>query len=186
MPIDLEKYLKEQRNQLDIDKPDDDLIWEGIRNDLQTQKLLHLPNNRKRLFVRIRNIAALILLIFSLGYMAYDLAEKHFTKRITLAEIDSSLGQQEEEYRTLIKLKEGELPLTNVTENAIINELFGEIQRLDTIYNQVMNDLNEIGYNEKIINTIFDTYEKKIQILELIILETNKPESHENTINNFL
>lgn len=186
MPIDLEKYLNEQRNQLDIDKPDDNLIWEGIKNDLHAQKLLHLPNNRKKLIVRIINIAALILLMISLSYVAYDLAEKHFTKRITLAEIDSSLGQQEEEYRTMIKLKEGELPLTNIAENVIINELFEEIQRLDTIYNQVMNDLNEIGYNEKIINTIFDTYEKKIQILELIILETNKTESHENTINNFL
>lgn len=186
MPTDLEKYLNEQRNHLDIDKPDDDLIWEGIRNDLQAQKLLPPPGNHKRLIVRIRNIAAIILLMFSLGYVAYDLAEKHFTKRITLAEIDSSLGQQEEEYRTLIKLKEGELSSPNTNENIIINELFEEIQRLDTIYDQVMNDLNEIGYNEKIIHTIFDTYEKKIQILELIILETNKTESHENTFNNFL
>ena len=136
--------------------------------------------------MKFRNIAAIILLIFSLSYVVYDVAKTHFTKRITLAEIDNSLGQQEKEYITLIKLKESEVQSSSLSENIVIMELFEEIQRLDTIYDQVMDDLNEIGYNEKIINTIFDTYEKKIQILELIILETNKPESHENNINNYL
>ena len=50
------------------------------------------------------------------------------------------------------------------------------------MYDQAMKDLNEIGYNEKIINTIFDTYEKKIQILELILLETNNINNYETSI----
>ena len=104
MPIDLEKYLNEQRNQLDIDKPDDNLIWEGIRNDLQTQKLLHLPNNRKKLIVRIINIAALILLMISLSYVAYDLAEKHFTKSI--GKISKAYGKSPRMIReTIHKIK---------------------------------------------------------------------------------
>ncbi|MDX2445027.1 MAG: hypothetical protein QNK30_14625 [Bacteroidales bacterium] len=186
MSTNLENYLHKKRNLLDVEKPDDEIIWEGIRNDLQSQKFIHRPEKRKKLIVKFRNIAAIILLIFSLSYVVYDIAEKHFTKRITLAEIDNSLGQQEKEYITLIKLKESEVQSSSLSENIVIMELFEEIQRLDTIYDQVMDDLNEIGYNEKIINTIFDTYEKKIQILELIILETNKPESHENNINNYL
>ncbi len=68
----------------------------------------------------------------------------------------------------------------------IRNDLFEEIQRLVTINIQELKDLNEIGYNEKIIITIIDKYEKKIDLLELIILKTNKPESHENTIYNYL
>lgn len=186
MSTNLENHLHEKRHLLDIEKPDDVVIWEGIRNDLQSRKFIHRPNKRKNLIVKFRNIAAIILLVFSLGYVVYDLAEKHFTKRITLAEIDNSLGQQEKEYITLIKLKENEVQASSLSENIVIMELFEEIQRLDTIYDQVMDDLNEIGYNEKIIHTIFDTYEKKIQILELIILETNKTESHENNINNYL
>ena len=68
----------------------------------------------------------------------------------------------------------------------IRNDLFEEIQRLDTINIQELKDLNEIGYNEKIIIIIIDKYEKKIDLLQLIILKTNKPKSHENTIYNYL
>jgi len=53
-------------------------------------------------------------------------------------------------------------------------------KKLDLIYSQSMTDLRDLGPNEKVINTIFDTYEQKIRLLELIILESNKTESHEN------
>jgi len=43
-----------------------------------------------------------------------------------------------------------------------------------------MKDLKELGPNEKVIHTIFDTYEQKIRLLELIIIETNKIKGHEN------
>ena len=31
----LEKYLSRERDRLDVEAPDDQLIWEGIRKDLQ-------------------------------------------------------------------------------------------------------------------------------------------------------
>jgi len=74
----------------------------------------------------------------------------------------------------------------NETDNIIIAELLEEIQRLDTIYEQTMKDLSELGYNEKVINTIFDTYEKKIYLLELIILENNKIKKDETDESIFL
>ena len=71
-------------------------------------------------------------------------------------------------------------------DNVIIAELLEEIQKLDTIYEQTMKDLSELGYNEQVINTIFDTYEKKIYLLELVILENNKIKNHETDKNLFL
>jgi len=71
-------------------------------------------------------------------------------------------------------------------DNVIIAELLEEIQKLDTIYEQTMKDLSELGYNEKVIHTIFDTYEKKIYLLELIILENNKIKNHETDEGLFL
>ena len=71
-------------------------------------------------------------------------------------------------------------------DNVIIAELLEEIQKLDTIYEQTLKDLNELGYDEQVIQTIFDTYEKKIYLLELIILENNKIKNHENNENLFL
>ncbi len=66
------------------------------------------------------------------------------------------------------------------TGDAMVSELFNELAGLDTIYNQSMNDLRTLGPNDRVINTIFDTYEQRIRLLELIILETNKTKNHEN------
>lgn len=38
MQENLEKYLKKNRLRLDADKPDNDAIWEGIRNGMDKKK----------------------------------------------------------------------------------------------------------------------------------------------------
>ena len=187
MLINLEKYLKKERQNLDVEHPDDSIIWEGIRSDLQSRKSTGLETGNKNFFRRFRNVAAIVLLILSVGYVVYDLGSNYITnQKMTLAKIDESLGERENEYRALINLKKEEVRSYSRSGSKIIEDLFEEMQRIDNMYDQAMEDLNEIGYNEKIINTIFDTYEKKIQILELIILETNNIKNHENEEEIFL
>lgn len=181
MLIDLEKYLKKERQNLDVEHPDDSIIWEGIRSDLQSRKSTGLEPGNKNLFRRFRNVAAILLLFLSVGYVVYDLGSNYITNRkMTLAKIDKLLGERENEYKAMVNLKREEVRSYSNIDNKIVEDLFEEMQRIDKMYDQAMKDLNEIGYNEKIINTIFDTYEKKIQILELIILETNKINNYEN------
>jgi len=100
--------------------------------------------------------------------------------------VDADLGVREQEYQTVLSYKMREAGVLNEIDNIIIAELLEEIQRLDTIYEQTMKDLGELGYNEQVIHTIFDTYEKKIYLLELIILENNKIRIHEKDENIFL
>lgn len=184
MSIDLEKYLEQQRKELDVESPDDQIIWEGIRDGL-------LPSDartdKKRSLIRIRNIAAVAVIVMCFGYVVYDIIGKDWsTREISLAKVDRDLGEREKEYRALISYKQNEIGSFNQIDNIIIAELLEEIQKLDTIYEQTMKDLIELGYNEKVINTIFDTYEKKIYLLELIILENNKIKNHETNENLFL
>jgi hypothetical protein len=184
MSTDLEKYLLEQREAMDVETPEDQVIWEGIR------KSLHLAEarlDRKRMLIRIRNIAAAVIILVSVGYMVGDLiGERMLGKNLTLADIDHDLGSKEKEYRTMVALKFEEAGTYNHVDNLIISELLEEIQKLDTIYEQTLKDLNELGYNEQVIQTIFDTYEKKIYLLELIILENNKIKNYESNENLFL
>jgi len=184
MSTKLEKYLKSQRETLDVESPDDQVIWEGIRKDLQ-----HSENRseKKRMLIRIRNIAAVIIILVSVGYMINDIiGDRSLGRGVSLADIDHELGAREKEYRTLVSFKQQEAGSFNHVDNLIIAELLEEIQKLDTIYEETMKDLSELGYNEMVINTIFDTYEKKIYLLELIILENNKIKNHENDTNLFL
>jgi hypothetical protein len=184
MATELEKYLHKQRDSLDVESPDDQLIWEGIRQQLQGSRVSMQKN---RTLIRIRNIAAAVILVVSVGYMMLDLVgERRWVRGITLADIDRSLGEREKEYRNLVSFKQQEAAAFNHVDNLIIEELLEEIQRLDTIYEVSMRDLSELGYNEQVIQTIFDTYEKKIYLLELIILENNKLKNHETEENYFL
>lgn len=184
MATELEKYLHKQRHSLDVESPDDQLIWEGIRQHLQGS---HVRMQKKRTLIRIRNMAAAVILVISVGYMVQDLmGDRWMGRGITLADIDHSLGEREKEYRTLVSFKQQEAASFNHVDNLIIEELLEEIQRLDTIYAETMKDLSEMGYNEQVVQTIFDTYEKKIYLLELIILENNKIKNHEREENHFL
>jgi|GEM_PF-564423 len=182
MLTDLEKFLKNIRSKLDVEQPDDQAIWEGIRSGLQRGHNRNIKFSELRPLLKLRKVAAVLIVAFCLGYIAYDLLQPKLsgTTHVSLADINETLADREKQYQVTVRLKQDELRHFGTVENYIISELVEEIEHLDTIYDQAMADLTELGYDEQIINTIFDTYEKKIQLLELIILETNKIQSHEN------
>ncbi len=179
MISEIEKYLKENRGNLDTDKPDQLAIWEGIRSELDENKKLSGNNHRRFLFNW--NVAAAFILILGLAYIISNLSRNLPAENtITLSSLDKSLGQREKEYQSYIQVTKQELGSNEFSNDPVIYEIHTEIMRLDTLYNQSINDLNEIGYNERIIQTIFSIYEQKIFLLKLMILETNKKKSHEN------
>lgn len=181
MSVKLEKYLSGKRNELDVESPDDTAIWEGIQKRIRNGKHDRLLLNRKIRMLRIRNIAATVIILFALGYITSDIINNNSRKRvITLSSIDRQLGVREKEYKKLVSFKTDEVRLYESSGNVIISEIFSEIKKLDNEYDQAMKDLKEMGPNERVINTIFSTYEQRIRLLELIILETNKQNSHEN------
>ena len=181
MSVKLEKYLTRLRDNLDVETPDDSLIWDSIKQKIHytDPEIKHL-NNKIRL-LRIRNIAATAIILFSLGYIANDIVNgKVSGRKVTLSSIDSQLGKREMDYKTLVNFKTEEVKTFAGSDDVIIKQLFDEIKKLDAIYDQSMKDLKELGPNERVINTIFNTYEQKIRLLELITLETNKINSHES------
>jgi len=176
----LEEYLKRHRASLDVDSPDDDVVWDRIENRLTEMKKEVSVNPMRIRWIRIRNIAAAAIIMFSIGYITNDIINSPARQPVTLSSIDRGLGSREEEYRTMVNLRTSEVTRLQGNGDALVRELFNELAALDTIYNQSMIDLRVLGPNEKVINTIFDTYEMKIRLLELIILETNKTRNHEN------
>lgn len=178
MSARIEKYLTEQRRNLDVESPDDNAIWEKIQSSHKNRDIKQL--NTKIRLLKLRNIAATAIILFSLGYIANDIVNGKISgKQVTLSSIDSDLGRRENEYKTLVNYKTEEVRSSTGSEDKIIIQLFEEIRKLDIVYEQAMTDLRTLGSDERVINTIFSTYEQKIRLLELIILETNK-KNHEN------
>jgi len=175
MSTRLERYLTEERKKLDVEFPDDNRIWNGIQQRLYSGE--HDPGrlNKRIRLLRIRNIAAAAVIIFLLGYIANDIVDQKISDRqVTLSSIDSELGRREKEYKSLINYKTEEIGHSADSDDRIIVQLLEEIKRVDLMYDQAMLDLSVLGPDERVINTIFSTYEQKIRLLELIILETNK------------
>lgn len=177
----LEEYLKRHRASLDIDSPDDDVVWERIEARLP-EKTKHSSVNILRMrWIRVRNIAAIAIIMFCVGYITKDIINMITARNhVTLSSIDQNLGNREEQYRSMVSLRTSEVRRLQGNGDVMVSELFNELAGLDTIYNQSMDDLRTLGPNDRVINTIFDTYEQKIRLLELIILETNKTKNHEN------
>lgn len=188
MSTEIEKYLKNNRSLLDVESPDDNRIWEGISGRTGKHKSIEKnPRGRSLVFTRIRNIAAVIIMLFSLTYITNDIIQdKKAGKMITLNQIDRDLGEREKEYRNLVNYKEGELSSYDVPDNELIREIFSEIKNQDAIYAQALKDLREMGNDDQVINIIFNTYERKIQLLGLIIIETNKQINYEKDTQNSL
>ena len=181
MSVKLEKYLSKQRENLDVETPDDNIIWAGIQERLNPDKQPVKHQISKTMLIRIRNIAAVAVILFSLGYIGNDIINGRLGgRKISLSSIDNELGRREKEYKTLVNFKTEEVKSFSGSDDVIIKQLFDEIKKLDAVYDQSMKDLKELGPNERVINTIFNTYELKIRLLELIILETNKINSHES------
>jgi hypothetical protein len=178
MRIKIEKFLKSHRETLDVEQPDEQLLWEGIRKELIKDK--------NTSYINFWKIAAIALLIIGGVYISVTEINRKNNYTLNLAHFSDILGEKENEYKLLVEKKKEELNISSDTENEIIQSLFEELNYLDTIYNECINDLEESGYLEQIVNTIFDTYEKRIDILEQIIHETNKEKMYENKKNKIL
>jgi len=181
MPSKLEDYLIRERAKLDVEFPNEEKIWEHIIGEMAVRENKVKPDTPRTRWIRFRNIAAAAIILFSLGYITKDIINSLSARNsFTLSTIDSNLGHREEQYKLLVDYRMREVKALPASDESIVRELYYELSRLDTIYSESILDLRVLGPHEKVINTIFDTYEQRIRLLELIILETNRLKFHEN------
>jgi hypothetical protein len=180
MSTEIEKYLKRNRTVLDTDTPDDEKIWGNIEQKLKSTRGDEQKASRRRILLIARNIAASVIIIFSAVYITNDIIKDRSNgSTVSLIDYDLQLGEREAEYRKLVNYRESEIKSFDFHDNEIIKQILDEIRILDQVYAEAMADLKVMGNDDKVVNTIFDTYERKIQLLELIIIETNKTENYE-------
>jgi len=179
MSTNTEKYLKENRHLLDVEYPDDNAIWNrieksGIEPKKKTGRKIFLINSK------LQKIAASVIILLALSYIAIDLTVGiSFDDKNYLASVNDNYGNIEEEYIQTVKFKEEEIDEARIPDNDIIRSIIGELDQLDELYSETIKDLIELGDNQQVVNTIFNIYERKIELLERIIVETNKNDNYE-------
>jgi hypothetical protein len=198
MSTELEKYLIEKRDTLDVDLPDDKVIWDKIERRMSENSRGESPdirmvkdsrgksrNLRKTdlpgiSFSLLRKIAASVIIMLGLAYIADDIiSDRKAYNTVSLGSIDPRYGEKETEYITNIETRVREVSLNQTDGNPAIKELVEELKEQDKAYREAISDLRVMGSSERVVNTIFSIYERKIRLLEMIIMETNKQERYE-------
>ena len=173
MKQDLEKILREKRLKLDAEEPEADLIWEGIRSEMQKKK--GLPD-------WFWKVAAIFIFAVSVSYFVLNETSRNKVIVLSLSDISGELGMQEQQLKQQVSLKWEQVQPQLPEENKEVTFLLDELKQLDAIYATYQKDLNRTLDNEPVVRAMLDYYEKKIKILNRILLEIEKQKQYENTI----
>ena len=184
MSTNTEKYLKDNRHLLDVEHPDDDAIWSKIQErDIEAQQ----ESQKKKVIFLVsrtfRRIAASVIILLALSYIAIDLTVGISIRNENyLSQLSTEYGNIEKDYIRTVKYKEQEVKDAGMADSDIIRAIISELKELDKLYSETEKDLIELGDNQQVVNTIFNIYERKIELLERIIVETNKNQNYEKNI----
>lgn len=171
MKEDLEKYLKSNRLKLDVEEPEVDLIWEGVKHDLHQKK-----NAVPQWFWKV---AAIFIFVVSASYFIINESSKKQVILVNLADISDDLGNQEAQLQQLVDLKWDEVQKNIPEENQAFQFLLDEMKSLDEVYSTYQKDLNSTLNNEPVIRAMLDYYEKKIRLLNRLLSEIEKEKYHD-------
>ncbi|NVO08404.1 MAG: hypothetical protein HXX16_00425 [Bacteroidales bacterium] len=165
--MNLESYIKENRNSLDIEKPDEEYLWKGIINVGKKSKHILL-------FRIVAAASILLILTFTFTYF-FNREDK---QTLLFANINPSLANQEirltgqiEAYSKLIK--QSSYDASQVVTGS------REIQYINDLINYYSKDLKQNGPNPKLVNSLMDLYQKKVMLLERMLNEIEKSKDHE-------
>lgn len=173
MKKDLEKILLEKRWKLDVEEPENDLIWEGIRSGL------HKNNALPGWFWKV---AAIFIFAISATYFVVNETSKKQVVVFTLSDISKDLGTQEQALKQQVNLKWEEVQQLLSDNDPEIKYLLKELNDLDLVYASYQKDLNRTLDNEPVIRAMLDNYEKKMRILNRLLMEIEKQKQYENNV----
>ncbi len=174
MKSKFEEYLENNRQQLDVDDPDDQLIWEGINSELRKEP--------KSVFRNFWKVAAVILLLLSSSYFVYNdfFRPEQQVCTISLSDIDPNFAPMEANYLMVIDNKLQELGQSSSSSIENIEVYYEELKNLDKMCEEYQKDFVELGKNERLIMAMMDYYEKKMRILDRMLMEIQKQKDYEN------
>lgn len=173
MKDSFEKYIEAQRDKLDLENPDDTRIWKGIVRRMQKPKSLWKDTFWKA--------AAIFMLLVSSAYLIYNEFYRSPANiyTVTLSEIEPAYAQQVASYRTTINQKWGQVNQISTGEMKKLTLFLKEMDDLDKMYREYQEDYQNLGYNEELIKAMLDYYDKRVRILDRMLMEIQKDKDYE-------
>lgn len=166
----LESYIRKNRNELDVEKPDEEYLWAGISQSMNGTK-------KAKYIVFWRSIAAAsVILIVSLT-ITY-LLNIGGKQQLIFVNIDPVLANQEAQFKDQINSYSRLIKQASFNDNQLATGS-SEIQFVDDLIDHYSADLKQNGPNPKLISSLMDLYRKKIMLLERMLNEIEKSKENE-------
>ena len=177
----IEKYITKHREDFDVFEPDP-VIWDKIDSNIHKKK-------RTINLYSIVSRAAVVIFIFSISFMVSEFLHMQKEEKQSMAAVELKIPELQEAefyYSSLLSQKMEEIKPMLMKDPELKKEITMEINELDSIYNELKNDLRDNIANQEIIEAMIQNYRLKLEILEEILLElkeTNNNNENEKSYN---
>ena len=173
----LEKFIKQNRNEFDTEDPRDEL-WGEINGELQKSGA-HFSRSSGAKMWR----AAAVLLLLTTSWLVFDKLSKEHVEAQSTTENGyfSEFQEVEKHYMTLVSEKKKLLEKSAEDDPEYKKEFLKELENLDSQYNGLKENL-KFGNPEEIINALIINLQLRVEILNRqleVIEELNKKEDED-------
>jgi hypothetical protein len=179
----LEKRIREHREEFDhIERVDEGLLWQSIQADLAPpqQEAKVVSSNR---FLKMYAVAASVALLMMASWMFFNQQQPAEIVN-TQPPVQNFVPEFEEEvgYRQTVSETMEEMDFQSIDRTAH-EDIFYELEMLETIHNEFREDLPCISDKERVVAVLQKYYERKLRILERLSKEIEKKTRNEKRIN---
>ena len=181
---DLDKIIHENRQSFDSYEPS-----EGHFERFE-QKLAEF-NKKKKSFTLgyVLKAAAVTILVVLSGLWVYDNIGVKTSEGIALSEISPEYGEVEMYYTHLVNEKYREINQFQFLDSTQKVMLVHELSEMDSIYENLKQDLTTNPNDERVINAMIQHYQLKVEVMNQILsqlqhaqeINKQKSENHEST-----
>lgn len=168
--MELESHIRNNRNSLDLDIPDEEYLWKGISQAMGKAK-------RHKQILFFRSAAAIALIMILSVSLAYFIGKNQQPKLI-FVNMDPSLAKQEVQFLAQINDYSNQIKEASYSTNQLVTSN-KDIEYVDDLIKLYSDDLKQNGPNPKLISSLMDLYQKKILILNRMLNEIEKSKSNE-------
>ena len=167
----IETHIRNIRPILDVEQPDEELIWMGITQSMKN----HTKQKRIHYWKYAILAAAMIVIAFAAGYHASRKSEQH----LIFAHLEPELVKQEAEFVNLINTYTRQIEVENFNLQTL-SITPDDLKYIDKLIEAYSADLKQYGANPELITILLDLYEKKIMLLKNMLNEIKKEKEYEN------
>lgn len=169
----LKNWADKNRTTIDDKQPPASEMWEKISGKLDKQSIRKTPRG-----IFLLRYAAAVAVLFVAGYAFFN-QNKAPEGGYALHEISPELAETEFFYAS--QLEEKMLAIQN-SGHEFSTDVFSDIAQLDSIYNDLMKDLNDDADNAEVVEAMIENYRIRLRLLEDILQRIEGNDDDEQNI----